>query len=63
MLALKIFLIACLIGSIIWAIFDTDYQSVTAVIITAGCLLAVRANARAQKDKRTYQPEKTHDKS
>jgi hypothetical protein len=45
-----------LIGSIIWIVIDPGYEPITAVIITAGCLLAIRVNERAQKDKSTFNP-------
>lgn len=59
MFTLKLFLAIALIGSITWSIIEPDYKSITAVIITAGSLLAIRVNERAQKDKRTFKPEKT----
>ncbi len=58
MLFLKLFLAATFIGSIIWLIIEPDYKSISAVIITAGSLLAIRVNERAQKDKREYEPDK-----
>ncbi len=56
MLALKLFLAVALVGSIIWAFMEPGYKPVTAIIITGGSLLAIRTNARAQKDKRTFKP-------
>jgi hypothetical protein len=58
MLFLKLFLAATFIGSIIWLIIEPDYKSISAVIITAGSLLAIRVNERAQKDKREFEPNK-----
>lgn len=58
MLFLKLFLAATFIGSIIWLIIEPDYKSISAVIVTAGSLLAIRVNERAQKDKREYEPDK-----
>lgn len=58
MLFLKLFLAATFIGSIIWLIIEPDYKSISAVIITAGSLLAIRVNERAQKDKREFEPDK-----
>lgn len=58
MLFLKLFLAAVFIGSIIWLIIEPDYKSISAVIITAGSLLAIRVNERAQKDKREFEPDK-----
>ncbi|MGQ3170434.1 MAG: hypothetical protein ACT6RZ_02170 [Methylophilus sp.] len=56
MVFLKLLLFAAFIGSIIWAVADPDYDSITSVIIIAGSLLAIRVNERAQKDKRNYEP-------
>ena len=61
MFALKLLLAVAFIGSIIWTFVDPGYEPITAVFITAGCLLAIRVNARAQKDKRTFKPEKIQD--
>ncbi|HSH87052.1 MAG TPA: hypothetical protein VK958_07375 [Methylophilus sp.] len=58
MLFLKLFLVAAFIGSMIWLVVDLDYKSISAVIITAGSLLAIRVNAHAQKDKREFEPNK-----
>lgn len=58
MLFLKLFLAATFIGSIIWLIIEPDYKSISALIITAGSLLAIRVNERAQKDKREFEPDK-----
>ncbi|PPD10590.1 hypothetical protein [Methylophilus sp.] len=57
MVALKLLLAAALLGSLIWTLINPGYEPITAVIIAAGCLLAIRVNERAQKDKRTYKPE------
>lgn len=54
--ALKLFLLAALLGALVWTLADPGYKPITAVIITAGCLLAIRVNERAQKDKHTYKP-------
>jgi len=57
MVALKLFLAVVLLGSLIWTFTDPGYEPITAVIIAVGCLLAIRVNERAQKDKRIYKPE------
>ncbi|AKR42877.1 hypothetical protein [Methylophilus sp. TWE2] len=57
MVALKLLLATALLGSLIWTLTDPGYKPITAVVIAAGCLLAIRVNERAQKDKRTYKPE------
>lgn len=59
MLALKLFVLAAFIGSLIWSFADPGYQSITAVIISAGSLLAIRVNQRAQRYKHTFKPKKT----
>lgn len=56
MVALKLLLAAALLGALVWTFADPGYKPITAVIIAAGCLLAIRVNERAQKDKRTYKP-------
>jgi hypothetical protein len=56
MLFLKIFLFIALIASIIWAVADPGYDSISSIIIIVGSLLAIRVNERAQKDKRNYEP-------
>lgn len=42
MVALKLLLAAALLGSLIWTLIDPGYEPITAVIIAAGCLLAIR---------------------
>jgi hypothetical protein len=56
MLVLKLFLITLFLASIVWVLVAPDYKAITAVVITAGSLLAIRVNERAQKDKREFEP-------
>jgi hypothetical protein len=58
MIALKLFVLASLIGFVIWAFVDPGYDSITATVLSAGCFLAIRVNERAQKNKRTFNPKK-----
>jgi hypothetical protein len=58
MIALKLFVVAALIGAVAWALFSPGYDSISATVVAAGCLLAIRVNERAQKEKRIFNPKK-----